>query len=118
MPSIHHSPSALRQMVTIGRIRHFRVPTHGPPPYGADEHRYAEVWDAGRVADGTQPEAIDLVRPIERALSSRMTPHAPGEYATLIQELEQLERIAGVVVVSRPANMGQPANVGSKRKKA
>lgn len=40
------------------------------------------------------------------------------DHATLIQGLEQLERIAGVVVVSRPAKMRAPPRPGSKGKKS
>lgn len=40
------------------------------------------------------------------------------EHATLIQGLEQLERIAGVVVVSRPAKMRVPAKAVSKGRKS
>jgi len=40
------------------------------------------------------------------------------EHATLIQGLEQLERIAGVVVVSRPAKMRLPAKAASKDPKS
>jgi hypothetical protein len=39
------------------------------------------------------------------------------EHATLIQGLEQLERIAGVVVVSRPARMRLAAKPAAKGKK-
>jgi hypothetical protein len=61
------------------------------PRGGPFEHMIAFVWD-----DAARTE----------------------EHATLVQGLQQLERVAGVVVVSRPAKMGAGANPSTRRKKS